>query len=143
MTDQNEPTSEFWTFGGSRIGGKGQRVHAWIGPDGSEMIFKASGSYSVGSVYTAQVTRSGADRVTRHGEPVYYCRSEDVDLREALSARHRAAEIKLSLKAQERADKRNDPVELAIERLCELAKNVPPSQRAAFAVYVAHRVSRI
>jgi hypothetical protein len=142
VANDTEPTAERWTFGGSRIGGKGQRVHAWIDEHGNEMIFKASGSYSVGSVYTASVTRSGADRVTRHGHPVYYGRSDDETLRERLSALHRAAETTLSVAARERADKRDDPVELAIERLGELAAHIPPSQRANFAAYVAYRIGK-
>lgn len=53
------PQPEMWVFGGSRVGKTGKRVHCWIDPAGRDLRFKASGRFTVGSVYEAQVAREG------------------------------------------------------------------------------------
>lgn len=81
--------------------------------------------------------------MTLYGSPQYTGeRSDDEALVDKLAAQHRAAEVTLDLAARERADKRDDPVERAIERLVDLASAVPASQRTGFAVYVATRLTR-
>ncbi|MBO0759067.1 MAG: hypothetical protein J2P54_24755 [Bradyrhizobiaceae bacterium] len=142
MPENQEPAIEQWIFGGTRVGSKDRRWHLWIGPDAEPMHFKASGSYAVGSIYDVKVTRLNG-KATMHGHPVYMgMQSEDDDLIDSLSAKHRAAEETLRLLAKERAAKRDDPVELAIARLCDLAANVPASQRGTFAQYVTYRLTR-
>ena len=147
MTDQHsaaepEPQTERWIFGGSRVGKGGKRLHAWVDHAGHRLRFRASGSFVIGSVYTARVARDG-DNVTLFGRPAYTGeRCDDPALADELSAGHRAAEIALALAARERADKRHDPVEQAIERLVELAAHVPASQRTGFAIYVTVRLIR-
>jgi len=143
MDGVSEPTPqvERWVFGGSRVGKGDKRMHCWVDPDGRHLMFKASGRFTVGSVYEARVTRND-DGVTLHGTPRYTGDRADDDLHGTLSARHRAAEVALDLTARERADKRADPLEHAIARLCDLAADVPASQRTGFAVYVATRLTR-
>jgi hypothetical protein len=147
MTDQQppaepEPTTERWIFGGSRVGTGDKRLHAWVDQTGRRLQFKASGNYVVGSIYVARVVRDD-DGVTLYGKPDYTGdRSDDHVVVDELSAAHRAAEVALSLAARQRADKRNDPVEHAIDRLAELAARVPASQRTGFAVYVTVRLLR-
>jgi hypothetical protein len=147
MTDQQPPTepepqTEKWIFGGYRVGQGGKRLHAWVDPAGQQLGFKASGRFVVGSVYAARVTRAG-DTVSLYGRPAYTGdRCNDDALLDELSARHRAAETALTLAARQRADKRRDPVEQAIDRLAELAAHVPASQRTGFAIYVTVRLLR-
>jgi hypothetical protein len=127
-------------------------AHAWEtrtgdGISGSartanQCISKASGSFVVGSIYDVKATRPNG-QATMHGHPVYTgMQSEDDDLIDSLSAKHRAAEETIRLLAKERAAKRDDPVELAIARLCDLAANVPAPQRGTFAHYVTYRLTR-
>jgi hypothetical protein len=134
--------TERWVFGGSRVAKGDKRVHEWIEPSGETLWFKASGAYVVGSIYDVVVRRDG-ERTTKVGTPRYTGeRTEDAELLDRLSVEHRAAELRLTLKAKERADKRDDPLEKAIDRLAELAVHVPPPQRRAVAVYVALRLMR-
>lgn len=132
---------ELWTFGGSRVGKGDKRIHAWIGPDGNEMAFKASGQYSVGSLYRVKVEREGL-KVSMFGTPEYTGERAESGLIERLSAKHRATEVTLGMKARERADKRDDPLEEAIGRLVKLAAHVPASQRVAFSAYVTEKLMR-
>jgi hypothetical protein len=145
MTDEvsePRPQVERWVFGGSRVGKSNKRMHCWVDPDGRHRIFTASGRFAVGSVYEARVVRHDDGGMTLYGTPQYTSERADDDLRDKLAAQHRAAEVALDLAARERADKRDDPVEQAIERLCELAAHVPASQRTGFAVYVTTRLTR-
>lgn len=141
MSDEIEPVTEIWTFGGSRVGSTGKRVHEWITPDRSALWYKPVGGYTVGSRYVIKVVRTDS-KTTRYGDPQYSGRSDDLVLVDELSARHRAAEVTLAVSARERKDKTDDPLELAINRLAELAAHVPPSQRANFAAYVSQRLNR-
>jgi hypothetical protein len=147
MTDQQrpagpEPHTERWIFGGSRLGAGDKRVHAWVDPTGRHLLFKASGSFVVGSIYGARVVRDG-ECITLYGKPDYTGdRCDDLVVVEELSAAHRAAEVALGLAVRERADKRNDPVEQAIDHLAELAGHIPASPRTGFAVYVTVRLVR-
>lgn len=129
-------------FGGSRIGPKKQRLHAWVDEHGEELLFKAVGSYTVGSIYDVQVTRTDQEHLVRHGQPKYAGGRADTELHEKVAARHRAAEAELGLLARERAAKKDDPVELAIEHLVTLSRKVPASQRTAFLAYVMARLCR-
>lgn len=144
---ESEPADERWVFGGSRIGTKKQRLHAWIDEHGEELLFKAVGSYTVGSytvgsIYDVQVTRTDQERLVRHGQPKYAGGRADTELHEKVAARHRAAEAELGLLARERAAKKDDPVELAIEHFVTLSRKVPASQRTAFLAYVMARLCR-
>ncbi|MFD9961697.1 hypothetical protein [Amycolatopsis sp. NPDC058986] len=141
QTPEIRTATERWVFAGSRVD-QGKRAHAWVDPGGAHRVFKTQGSYTVGAVYAAEVSRDG-DRVTLYGRPKYlgdFC--EDTALVDQLAARHRAAEAALSLAASERAAKQNDPVERAIDRLAELAAHVAPAQRTEFAAYVLRRLFR-
>ena len=142
MSEEIETVTEHWTFGGNRLGKGDKRVHEWITPDGTALWYRPVGSHSVGSVYAIKVSRANGT-TTRYGNPAYVGRSEDADLRDELSARHRAAEITLDIKRRENKDKTDDPMEVAIQRLTDLAAKVPPSQRAHFAAYVAYRVGKV
>lgn len=136
------PSPEIWTFGGSRVGTGGKRIHCWLDPTGDELYFRSVGSgYAVGSHYEVMISRDG-DRITRHGTPTYTGKRADENIREGLNAKHRAAEVALTLAARERADKRDDALELAIDHLCSMARNVPHSQRVGFATYVLSRLLR-
>lgn len=142
MTEHEAHEIEEWVYGGSRVGKDHKRIVAWVGPDNDEQCFKAGGSYIVGSVYRVKVIRKD-DRVSMIGTPKYSGeRSSDKELLNSLSAQHRAAELTLSVKARERADKRDDPLEQLLKQLEELAAYVPATQRAAFAGYVTHRIMR-
>lgn len=136
------PATERWVFGGSRIGTKKQRLHAWIDEHGEELLFKAVGSYTVGAIYDVQVTRTDQERLVRHGQPKYAGGRADPELHETVAARHRAAEAELWLLARERAAKKDDPVEQAIEHLVALSRKVSAAQRTAFLSYVMARLSR-
>lgn len=144
MVASSEPTpqAERWVFGGSRVGTGNKRMHCWVDANGRNRIFTASGRFTVGSVYEARVTHKADGGVTLHGTPRYTGDRADDDLHGTLVARHRAAEVELDLVARERADKRADPLEHAIARLCKLAAEVPASQRTGFAVYVTTRLTR-
>lgn len=143
MSDtEAEEVTERWVFGGSRVAGGNKRVHEWVDASGEALWYNAKGSYAVGGLYNVEVRR-GVDRVTKVGTPTYTGeQTEDDELRDRLSASHRAAELRLSLAARERAAKEDDPLEQAIRRLVELATHVPRPQRNAFAVYVATRLMR-
>jgi hypothetical protein len=144
MSEDNTPErlTERWVFGGSRVGQKNKRFHAWIDPDMTRLIFQAQGSYSVGAVYEVTVTRE-CDSVTMHGRPRYHGRNADTELLDELAAEHRAAELALSEAARERAAKDDDPIERAIQRLAELTQHMPPAQRPMFAAWVAARLSNV
>ncbi|HEX5119834.1 MAG TPA: hypothetical protein VFW65_32005 [Pseudonocardiaceae bacterium] len=136
-----EPALERWVFGGSRVGSKDQRVHAWIDSSGDELWYAPKGHPTIGCVYEVMVTRT--DKRIARGAPSFTGQqSEDTELVDRLSALHRAAEVDLSMRARERAVKRDDPIEQAIGRLAELARNVPANQRTAFAAYVTVRLLR-
>ncbi len=145
MTDEQKPVThtEQWVFGGSRVGRSGKRLHCWVDPDGEDLLYAPKGRYAIGSVYEAEVVRHDNGGVTRYGQPRYTgARCDDEALVDRLAAQHRAAEVELDLAARERADRRDDPLERAIERLVEVAAHVPHSQRTGFAVYVATRLMR-
>ncbi|NUR32302.1 MAG: hypothetical protein HOV83_41730 [Catenulispora sp.] len=131
-----------WVFGGARVNAEGKRVHAWIDPAGEELYFKPRGSPAVGVVYEVVVSRPDGGRITRHGDPRYTGDRAEPEARDALSARHRAAEATLDLAARERRAKTDDPLEIAIERLRELAQTVKANQRTAFWAYVIARLTR-
>lgn len=140
-TGEPEPTTERWVFGGSRII-KGKRYHAWIDPSGTELLYAPVGSPTVGSIYEVKVARRD-DIISKYKHATVYTGDRaDPELRDRLFAQHRAAETALSLASRERADKRDDPVEKAIERLVELGRNVPASQRTGFASYIVARLIR-
>jgi hypothetical protein len=149
VTEQESSESarqtERWVFGGSRAD-NGKRYHCWVDAHGTTRLYKATGRFVVGSIYETTVQRhdnpATAGRVTLYGTPRYTGDRADKDLHGTLAAQHRAAEVALDLAARERADKRADPLEHAIARLCELAAKVPASQRTGFAVYVATRLTR-
>jgi len=132
---------EVWTFGGSRIGQAGKRIHAWVPPGGDELWFAAKGSYSVGSEYDVEVRRDG-ERVTRHGTPVYRGRHADEAVRLALDVQHRAAEVQLRVVAAERADKRNSPLDAALEPLCAAMRDARSADRDALLAYILRRLAR-
>lgn len=142
--DTTAPTrgTERWVFGGSRVV-RGKRLHAWVDADHTLMMFGSRGSYAVGSAYEVDVTRSGDGGVTMHGTPRYDGRGGDTELIDQLSAEHRAAELLLASLARERADKQDDPVEQAIQRLAHLTAHIPPSQRAMFAGWVSARLTNV
>ncbi|WP_194909599.1 hypothetical protein [Catenulispora rubra] len=93
-------------------------------------------------VYEVEVSRPDGGRITRHGDPCYTGDKAEAAVRDALSARHRAAEATLDLAAHERRAKADDPLETAIERLRELLQAVKPNQRTAFWAYVIVRLNR-
>ncbi|MFE0023609.1 hypothetical protein [Amycolatopsis sp. NPDC059021] len=141
QAQQDEKTAERWVFGGSHVD-QGKPAHAWLDPNGAHRVYKTRGSYTVGAIYAAAVTRDG-DRVTLYGTPKYlgdFC--DDTALVDQLAARHRAAEAAPSLAAHERAAKQKDPLERAIDRLTELAAHIAPAQRTGFAAYVLTRLMR-
>jgi len=140
--DAVEAKPEEWVFGGSRVD-DGKRFHAWIAlsDPNEEMFYKPRGSFAVGSVYEVQVIRR-EDRISKYPDPKYLRRCEDEALRDRVSARHAAAEVVIGRQQLERADKKDDPVTVAVERLAELAKHVHPSQRNAFAAMVLNKIGR-
>lgn len=144
MSDDTTPPrgTERWVFGGSRVV-RGKRMHAWVDADHTMMLFASRGSYTVGSGYEVDVTRSGDGGVTMHGTPRYAGRGGDTELIDQLSAEHRAAELLLASLARERADKQDDPIERAIQRLAHLTAHMPPSQRPMFAAWVAVRLGNV
>ncbi|MFL6113045.1 MAG: hypothetical protein ACJ786_17060 [Catenulispora sp.] len=134
--------TERWVFGGSRVNADGKRMHAWIDSDGEELYFKPRGSHAVGVVYDVEASRHDGGRIVRHGDPRYTGVRAEPEVRDGLSARHRAAEATLDLAARERRAKADDPLEAAIERLVELSRVVKPHQRTAFLAYVIARLTR-
>ncbi|MEU8317117.1 hypothetical protein AB0C33_02000 [Nonomuraea sp. NPDC048881] len=140
MSDE-EPQEEVWTFGGSRVSSDGKRVHAWIDPNGVPLLYAAKGTYAIGSLYKVKVLRKG-ERTTRYGEPQYTGERTSEEFREGLWAEHKAAEATLALKAKERADKRDDPIEDAIDKLAYLISTVPVSQRTNLRAYVISRLMK-
>lgn len=140
--DSAEPQLEEWVFGGSRVD-NGKRHHAWIPVTDphNELFFKPRGSFAVGSVYEVQVFRREG-KVSKYPDPKYLRRSDDEELRDRISARHAAAEVVIGRQQLERADKKTDPLTVAIDRLAELAKHVHPSQRNALAALVLAKIGR-
>lgn len=140
--DKPTPTTERWTFGGTRLNAKKARVHEWIDPSGAELGFKARGQQSVGCVYEVKVERKPNGGVSLYmGQHRYVGPSEDVHLREQLFVRHRAAETELALIQRERRAKADDPLELAIDRLAYLIRHTQNShQRTSLVAYVMRRL---
>jgi len=138
---ENEIQVEKWVFGGSRISGKGQRVHAWVDESGAELLFKPQGHPAVGYVYGVRVVRNG-DRISKYPDPEFTNERADTALIEELSVKHKAAETRLSQLSRERAAKKDDPLESAINELCRLAKFVPVNQRTALVAHIINRVTK-
>lgn len=137
-----QTSTERWVFGGSRVSTTGKRMHSWIDPAGEELYFKVRGSHAVGAIYEVEVSRPDGGRIVRHGDPRYTGDRAEPEARDALSARHRAAEVALDLAARERRTKADDPLDAAIERLAELFRTVKPNQRTALLAYVIARLTR-
>lgn len=142
MSETHTPrVDEHWVYGGTRVGLKDKKFAAWIDPSGEELYFPYASRYIVGSIYTFSVLREG-DQISRRPQGEYVGRSDDNELRTTLHARHRAAETALDEIRRQRADKRDDPLDDAIEALASLVRAVPSPQRQAFAVYLMTRFTK-
>lgn len=146
---EDHETHETWVFGGSRVL-SGKRVHAWVplnydgltekaGKAGPELLFKATGSFVVGSEYDVRASRED-DRVSKIGTPAYLGQHENAELRAGLEASHRAAETTLGRLALERNDKRRSALDEALAPVITLMKGVPYAQRDAFMVYIQRKL---
>lgn len=136
-----EPRTEQWTFGGSRVSAKGQRVHAWWAPeDNDELWYPAKGTYAIGGVYEAKVSRGGG-RIIKHGPPIFIGRSDDADLREQLEARHRAAQADLARVTAERKVKSMSGFDDRIDELARLVNQVAYGQRPGLVAYITRRLT--
>lgn len=141
MADEIEKTEETWVYGGTRVAASGIKAHAWVTPDGAEILYKGGNPSAIGYSYTARVVRDGS-QVSLYGRPTYTGERAPEDVRERLSVAHRAAETYLNLKARERKAKEDDPLELAIQRLGEMISAAPSNQQTALKGYVVARLSR-
>lgn len=148
--DTPEPVEEIWIFGGSRVGAKGVKVHAWLPPGrhrayADELWFKAGGSYAVGAAYTVRVSRADTT-TTRHGAPEFLSSASALtgwtpEELATLNARHTAAETRLRLAAMERNVKRSSELDAALEPLLTIAAKLATPDRAAFTAYVLTKLS--
>ncbi len=139
----SEPIAdERWIYGGIRVLDD-KRVHAWLNPAGRELryMFKRGGTWAIGSVYTARVSRTYG-RATLHGTPAYTGdRTDDDDLRRRLWAEDTAARAQLALLTQERNDARRNAIDQALEPLIAAARQLKTGpDRDAFTAHVLRRL---
>jgi hypothetical protein len=136
-----EPAAETWTYGGIRAGKDGKRRHAWLDPDGEELLFaSAGGRPAIGSLYSARVTR-GDDGITLHGTPEYTGSHADQAVRQALWTAHALAQTRLETLRAERDAARRSALDEALAPLLELAAPLRTgAQRDALAAYVLRRI---
>ena len=133
---------EVWTYGGVRVSGRGQRVHAWIDQAGEELWFPKTGTHAaVGSQY--KVTVKPADGVTSIiGIPKYAGRAVADQLRRQLWAQHSAATTRLELIRAERNDAKRNALDEAIAPLLQIARTLrTTAERDALAVYVIRKIA--
>lgn len=146
MSDEEQDgfSPELWTFGGSRVDGKGRRYHAWL-PAGAEpddeLYYPPKGGRSVGAVYEVMVRRQG-DKTTMQQEVTYRHRNPDAELCALLEARHRAAEVKLTSVRIDRNDAKRTELDAMLEPLEAVMRKLPSMERDAYLAYVMRRLSR-
>lgn len=143
MTETTEPEqlAAVWTFGGSRIAADGKRAHVWVTATGEELWFAAKGSYTVGSQYDVMVSQPEPGRTVRHGTPAYHGRHPDETVRLQLAAADRAAAVRLRVVAMERADKRDNALDAALEPLCKVMRSTRGADRDALLAHIIRRLS--
>ena len=138
-----EPVAgERWIYGGIRVLDD-KRVHAWIDPAGRELLytFTRGGTWAIGSIYTARVTRTDT-HTTLHATPTYTGdRTDDDELRRRLWAADTAARSQVALLAQERNDARRNAIDEALQPLLVAARTLRTGpDRDAFTAYVLRRL---
>jgi hypothetical protein len=134
---------ERWVYGGIRVLDN-KRVHAWIDPSGRELLYahKRSGTWAVGSFYTARVTRNGP-HTTLYATPSYHGDGyADTGLRRRLWAQDTAARARLALVAQERNAARRNAIDEALMPLLDVARTLKTgADRDAFTAYVIRQLA--
>lgn len=141
MGDQSDRVQEQWIYGGTRIGGTGSRYRSWIGADGVERLYSTKvKATAVGDVYTVDVTRDGSGAESIGVSPRWFGRNEDDGQRALLRAAHEAAETRARMLAGERKATEDDGLSEALRPLLRIAKDLPRSQRTAFAAIVLKRI---
>lgn len=142
--DDPEPSAEIWVYAGIRVL-DGKRVHAWFDDSGRgvQLLYQLRGSYVVGNAYRARVTRTGS-RTSLHGTPGYEGDSDlDRDTVAGWQALHHAAVTRLALARQERSAARNDEVDILLEPLRAIIRNMPThADKTAFIAHVLRDLSR-
>ncbi len=142
-TEQAPPTTkERWIYGGIRVL-DGKRVHAWIDPAGRELLYvhQRSGSWAIGSFYTARVIRTG-ESTTLYGTPTYTGDGYAADeLRRQLWAKDTAARTRLASLTQERKAARRNAIDEALGPLLAAARTLKTSaDRDAVTAYVMRQL---
>jgi hypothetical protein len=140
-----EPVEEQWAYGGVReLAGK--RVHAWLPEAGTgrELLYTMKGSFVIGEIYRASVTRSPEGRTVLHGSPRYEGDGRlDAEAARVLRAEHHTATTRLSLARMQRSAARRDELDEALAPLRAIAARFTSrADRAAFVAYVVAVLSR-
>ncbi|HWG99233.1 MAG TPA: hypothetical protein VNV66_07905 [Pilimelia sp.] len=138
-----EPAVERWAYAGLRVL-SGKRVHAWVSDagHGEELLYTLTGTYAVGEVYEARVTRTD-DRVTLHGAPTYAGHGRvDTDLAARWHAEDTAARTRLASAPMERAAARRSELDDLLEPLRVISAQLPTrADRTALIAYVLAELS--
>lgn len=139
---EQTPVEEIWLFGGlRRLSGSGY-AHGWIdrAGEGELLLYKAKGSFVVGSLYAVQVSRT-ADNTRMHGTPRYHGRCDDAELRATVEATHDAVKARQARERMERNDAKNKAIDNAVAPLVEIARTLPThADKDAFAAYVLRKI---
>ena len=141
-TTDRDTHTEQWAYAGLRLARRtGTKRAVWIDQDGEEMYFKPKGHPVVGGVYEHEVSRHGADGVTRYGQGRYLHKLDDADRVAELEAEDRITRHRAEGIALERSDGRKSALDEALEPLLAItAKQIDPAKREALAAYVTRRM---
>jgi hypothetical protein len=151
MTDQKTadkpaPSPERWIYGGLRLLDD-KKVHAWLPeltqgqPLGGELLYQHKGSWVVGGVYQAMVSRF--EKLVRlHGSPgPWQQRLDDAATVGRLELLDRQSRDALALIALERKAAKDPALAKAMQPLLEIAATlVTDSQIRALTAYVTEQV---
>lgn len=144
-TAEPEPREEQWVYGGVReLAGK--RVHAWLPGAGTdrELLYTMKGSFVIGEIYRAGVTRTPEGKTVLHGSPRYEGDGRfDAEVATLLRAEHHTATTRLLLARMQRSAARRDELDEALAPLRAVAARFTSrADRAAFVAYVLAELSK-
>lgn len=143
--EASEPavTVERWTYGGLRLDEKAKKFGVWVTPDGSTTYFSYEAKHILGCVYEVQARREESGKLIGwRGDPEFVRRSEDRDLIVRLAAEDRADRQHLEIVTQQRKEKKNNPLDEAIEQVAAVIRQVPFAKRPGLVGYVMWKLSR-
>jgi hypothetical protein len=144
-TPEPTPHEEQWAYSGVReLAGK--RVLAWLTEAGTgrELLYTMKGTFVVGEIYRASVTRTPEGKTILHGSPRYAGDGRvEPEVARLLRAEHHTATTRLSLARMERSAARRDELDEALQPLRAIAARLSSrADRAAFLAYVVAELSK-